>query len=190
MKKMFFLIGIISFFALISSCDKTDVLNAEKRQSESTLKSSDEEDPTATLELKISVSSSEVALISSNKSRGPIATLWRKNSNCKKMGICKWFPKNTNVIDSRSFEGREIVTPIVYNASTGVIEPIILEFTSSPVFLSQEDIKFYVDEDFEIEVTSEMNLPFQKVVIPEGVIEYNSAIGQYGGYILQIVGRN
>jgi hypothetical protein len=71
-----------------------------------------------------------------------------------------------------------------------VIEPIILEFTSSPIFLSQEDIKFYVDEDFEIDVTSEMNLPFQKVVIPEGVIEYNSALGQFGGYILQIVGRN
>lgn len=190
MKRMLIFIGIVLVFSFISSCEKADVFNSNQKQSESKFKSSDEEDPTSTLELKTPVSSSAIALIGSNKSRGPIATLWRKNSNCKKLGICKWFPKNTNVIDSRTFEGREIVTPIIYNASTGVIEPIILEFTSSPIFLSQEDIKFYVDEDFEIDVTSEMNLPFQKVVIPEGVIEYNSAIGQYGGYVLQIVGRN
>jgi hypothetical protein len=190
MKKTFFLIGIFSVFALISSCDKADVFNPNQQQSESIFKSSDEDDPTENLDLKISVSSSDSALISSNKSRGPIATLWRKKSNCRKLGICEWFPKNNDVIDSRTFEGREIVTPIIYNASTGVIEPIILEFTSSPVFLSQEDIKFYVDEDFEIEVTSEMDLPFRKVVIPEGIIEYNPEIGEYGGYILQIVGRN
>lgn len=187
---MLIFIGIILIFSFISSCDKADVINSDQKQSESNFKSSDEDDPTAALELKIAVSSSEVVLISSNKSRGPIATLWRKRGGCEKLGICEWFPKNTNIIDSRTFEGREVVTPLIYNASAGVFEPIILEFTSSPVFLSKEDIKFYVDEDFEIEVTSEMQLPFQKVVIPEGVIEYNSSIGQYGGYILQIVGRN
>lgn len=190
MKRMFFLIGIISIFALVSSCDKADVLNSDQSQSESNLKSSDEADPTSTLELKVSTFISTIALVGSNKSLGPIATLWRKNSGCTRMGICKWFPKNSHVIDGRTFEGREVVTPIIYDVSTGVIEPITLEFTSSPVFLSQEDIKFYIDEDFEIEVTTEMNLPFQKIVIPAGVVLYNSSIGQYGGYVLQIVGRN
>ncbi|MCE1271429.1 MAG: hypothetical protein LWW88_07685 [Acinetobacter sp.] len=115
---MLIFIGIVLVISFMSSCDKADVLNSNQKQSESKFKSSDEEDPTATLELKTPVSSSTIALIGSNKSRGPIATLWRKNSNCKKLGICKWFPKNTNVIDSRTFEGREIVTPIIYNAST------------------------------------------------------------------------
>ena len=189
MKKTFLVIGIISIIAFTMSCDKTDVVKTETVLSESVIKTAEVEDPTASLELKVQVSNSMISLVSSNNSRGPIATIWRKNSNCTRMGICKWFPKNNNAINGRSFEGRELITPIIYNASNGSIEPIFLEYTSSPALLSQADIKFYVDEDFEIEVTPEMNLPFNKVVIPQGVIEYNSAIGLNGGYILQIVGR-
>jgi hypothetical protein len=187
MKNLLITLFIIFVFAFMQSCDKSEVSSNEQKQSESILKTTD---PTATLELKVQVSNSTTTFLSSNMSRGPIATLWRKNSNCTRLGICKWFPKTNNVIDDRTFEGREVVTPIIYNSSTGLIDPVVLEYTSLPTFLSQSDIKFYIDEDFELEVTSEMNLPFNKVVIQEGVIEYNSSIGQYGGYTLQIVGLN
>jgi hypothetical protein len=80
--------------------------------------------------------------------------------------------------------------PLIYDEVSESFDPIILAFTSSAKFLSEEDIQFYVDEDFEIEVTNEMNLPFKTVRIPKGVIKFNSSIGSYGGYVINIVGIN
>ncbi len=145
------------------------------------------EDPTSVLDLEVKIDEATIQKIVKNKSLGPIATLWRKNSGCKKLGICKWFP---NVHNDILLIGREVVLPIMYNVDSKSFEPITLAFTSSAKFLSEEDIQFYVDEDFEIEVINEMNLPYKTVRIPKGVIKFNSSIGSYGGYVINIVGIN
>lgn len=65
---------------------------------------------------------------------------------------------------------------------------VYLAFTSSPSFLSTEDIKFIIDEDFDLTVTSAMNLHFQTLRIEAATINYDSTIGQYGGYTINIIG--
>lgn len=186
MKKMFLFIAII---AMAWSCKKTDNLSELTNPSNGKydLLKYDPEDPTSLLDLEVKIDEVTIQKIVENKSLGPIATLWRKNSGCKKLGICKWFPKEHDEI---LLKGREVILPLIYDEVSESFDPIILAFTSSAKFLSEEDIQFYVDEDFEIEVTNEMNLPFKTVRIPKGVIKFNSSIGSYGGYVINIVGIN
>jgi hypothetical protein len=186
MKKMLLFIAIIAIFC---SCKKNENISEFKNPSNEKydVLVYEQEDPTSELDLEVIIDEAIIQKIVENKSLGPIATLWRKNSGCKKLGICKWFPKEHEDI---LLKGREVILPLIYNVDSESIEPIKLAFTSSAKFLSEEDIQFYVDEDFEIEVTNEMNLPFKRVRIPNGVIEFNSTIGSYGGYVINIVGIN
>lgn len=186
MRKMFLAVAII---AIVWSCQKTETTAKNLSDySDNSLKL-DSVDPTSSLELEVLVDSSSLQGIINNNSRLPIATLWRKKANCRKLGICKWFPKPPSPTTT-SLTGREVNFPIIYNASSGTFSQIVLAFTSSPDFLSDEDIKFYIDEDFELSVTSDMNLPFQILKIQEDIIDYDSSIGHYGGYAISIIGTN
>ncbi len=184
MKKLILLFTII---AITWSCQKIET-KIDKKKSITEINSTKEDvaDPTVGLELEVVFNSSSVQGIINNESRWPTLVLWRKKFNCKRLGICK-FHMST---DNKRFVGREVNIPLIFNSSNSTFSKITIEFTSSPSFLSTEDIRFYIDEDFKIDVTPEMNLPYQKIRIPEGIIEYDSSIGQYGGYQITIIGIN
>lgn len=109
-----------------------------------------------------------------------------KETNCTTLGVCKFTMKSA--IEDYSFIGREVNIPLIFDSTSRTFAKIKIEFTSSPSSLNSDLIRFYIDENFDLDVTPEMNLPFRKIGIPQNVIEYDSTIGQYGGYELNFVG--
>lgn len=183
MKKISIVLLMISM--LMVSCTKDDSSKNTKYEDFVNSINKDEEviDPTIGLEF-------EVIVDEELKKPGwwTIATLWKKkNGECIKFGICQWFPTYKANLN---FVGREVCFPLIYDETNSKFEDIRFEFTSSPTFLSKLDLVFSITEDFIIDVPSNMNLPFSQVKIAQDEVFYDSTIGAYGGYILNIVGVN
>ena len=184
MKKIVFLIVIIAT-TVAWSCQKAKTIKEQKTLLFENNNKSDEFDPTETLEFKVIFDTVHAKGIINNKSLWPTLKLWRKKGGCKKIGICTAHWKKN---DEYQFVGREVNVPIIYNSKTGIFSKVRLEFTSSPLFLDEDVIKFYIDDNFDFDVTPEMNLPFSIIRIEKGVIEYDETIGIFGGYELSFVG--
>jgi hypothetical protein len=186
--KVFIVFIAVSLF----SCSKVDIpeLKTDKMENQ-TFKNESCSDPTASLELSVALENGNGISVESKKPHWwVIATLWRKSAKCRKLGICEWFPDNTASVNSAIMTGRTVHFPIVFDTVNNVFEPILLSFTSSPLFLSSTDIKFYVDEDFDIYIDPENKTPFSAIRIPTGIINFDPLIGKFGGYKINIVGVN
>lgn len=172
------------------ACNKKEEPPTENERSLTTISGSID-DPTASLTFKVILTPSDINYIENNVITGAIADLWSKRSGCKKIGICKWFPKVFEPADPNVYSdlliGRSVIFPIILDAN-GNIKPITLAFTSTPDFLEEDDKVFRIDEDFFIEVTDNMNLPFNQLIINQGDVNFDPNIGEFGGYHVQIVG--
>lgn len=135
--------------------------------------------------MEVIFDSSSVQGIINNKALWPTLVLWKK-PKCEKLGVCKF--KMKNATDDHSLIGREVDVPIIYDSVSNSFSKIKLEFTSSPSFLNSNDIRFYIIGDFDLDVTPEMNLPFNIIRISSGIIEYDSTLGSFGGYEFDFVG--
>lgn len=176
---------LVSLLLNMASCDKNNIKNVELINQQNL-----QEDPTINLQLNVKLNNSDISTLQNFNGSIPIEKLWRKRGGCKKVGICKWGTKvfePTDPFDVSYLTGREVLMPIILDSYQN-IRPVILQYTSDPTFLDSEDIKFYIDEDLTIDVTNDMNLPFDKIIIRENTIPYNPSIGNFGGYVINIEG--
>jgi len=188
MKKILLFSAIIAVITVVWSCQKTKTTiekGSNLSENYNDFKS-DTIDPTDGLDFKVIFDSSSVQSIINNEAMWPTLVLWRKKTHCTTIGICKF--KMKDATKDYSFIGRDVNLPLIFNSSSNTFSKIKIEFTSSPSSLDSDMIKFYIDENFDLDVTPEMNLPFNKIRIQKRIIEYDSTLGQYGGYELSFLG--
>lgn len=185
--KTIFIMALISF--LIFSCKETDEPLLDGNINGSKITMDEEPDPTEDFEF-----TSELDLPSAV---GPVEygagfkifSLWRKSKGCKKFGICEWFPKNAEDPIGPWEVGRDVASVIAYDSLNNII-PIKFLLTELPLGLTSEDLKFGIDEDFVMAVTIQMNLPFDSLKVYADTLNFNSNLGSYGGYVVNVVGIN
>jgi len=186
MKIVLFLV-FMSF--LIYSCQDSNESLLNERYNESNITLDEELDPTSGFEF-----TSELDL---TNAIGPVEygagfkifSIRRKSNGCKKFGICEWFPKNAEEPIDPWEVGRTVASLIAYDSLNNII-PINFIFTEFPIGLTSEDLKFGIDEDFVMAVTPQMNLPFDSLKIYADTLSFNSNLGSYGGYTVNVVGIN
>lgn len=95
MKKLLYgtlVLALVGIAFTFSSCEKNNIIE-EQNQAEFR-RTNISVDPTAHLMLSAYENPNNVQIRTVAKGRSiTIADLWSKKSKCKKIGICKWFPK-------------------------------------------------------------------------------------------------
>lgn len=111
--------------------------------------------------------------------------LWRKKYNClRRLGICRvtFFAPNDQEDDDISFDSdREVSIAIPNDFAGGDLYVYFSEDVSS---YTSDELKLYIDEDIVADNSSDF---FSDIFeIPQGVYNYDSSLGEYGGYTIQL----
>lgn len=171
MKKASYLL-LLSLIILTVSCSKENPKNIS-------------EDEITAISSDLKVSSKSSISNGDNKSFPiVIATLWRKKYNCRRLGICEWFPDFNN----SELSEREVRIDFVLDPKTNNLNPLIVQLDQDPTGLPEEAIEFWVDEEMYIDKGAFEEFGFKGVVIKEGLYKYNPTIGKFGGYIIPLIG--
>jgi len=112
---------------------------------------------------------------SMDKTEGDIAwRLWRKSRNCfGGIGICH-IEKNS--LKSNQTSSRDnVVIPVSYNDDF-----VVFNFSQDVSNFNVDELKFYIDEKLTLNMGEKM------LIINEGVYDYDSNIGEFGGYKIPI----
>lgn len=111
--------------------------------------------------------------------------LWRKKYNCeRRLGICRvtFFAPNNQEDNDISFDSdREVSIAIPDDFTGGDLNVYFSEDVSS---YTSDELKLHIDEDIVADNSSDF---FSDVFeIPQGLYNYDSSLGEYGGYTIQL----
>jgi len=111
--------------------------------------------------------------------------LWRKKYNCLRgLGICRvtFFAPNNQEDNDISFDSdREVSIGIPDDFTGGDLNVYFSEDVSS---YTLDELKLYIDEDIVGDNSSDFfNDVFE---IPQVIYNYDSSLGEYGGYTIQL----
>lgn len=172
------ILALVGIAVTFTSCEKTDLIS---NQTVENLRSEIATDPTAHLMLSAYENPSEVTIETvAKEGKIVIADLWSKKSKCKKIGVCKWFPKDVKKESLIGEAYKELLSgrSIIINVESILsAKKISLYFQNSTEGVSSRDLEFVISDDIYIGTSNK---------IKAGVYFINTKMGEFGGYEIPI----
>ena len=196
MKKRTFIatiaVAIIAGVSIFVACKKegnNENTNLESLDSYNKLFSEEEID---SISSNIMVGVSNDYLNEANATSGGIVicTLWKKNrwGECKRLGICEWFPRSFFNNTDLTYLPERYVPCIIEQELDGNLRPLIIELKESVVDYPEDIYTFEISNDIEIDDPCVQVFGYDYVKISAGTYDFDESIGSFGGWQIPLYG--